>query len=259
MKKQYIAACLAGVATLGLGAAKADVVFNNPLINVGPNAGQQVGQSGFDLAMGFTANCPLTVTSLGTFDANLVSTGGNIGASLGAAFFSSDVPPVLQVAIYNVATGTPVTPIALFSQAGNAITPYTAINGSIFQNITPVTLAPGKYAIVATGYTFLLESGNTASPINNTPPPTFNTLGGGLTLDLHGASFDGTQQNNGFLPLELPTTVTGQTELNGNPDFLAGTFGGTCNCSGVPDGGTTVGLLGFALAGIAGLSRKLKR
>jgi len=275
MKKQYIAACLAGIATLGMGplAKAADpVVFNNAEINVGPGAGQIVGQSGFDLAMSFTANCPLTVSALGTFDANLVKTGNDIGASLGAAFFSSDVPPIIQVAIYNVATGAAVTPIALFSQAGNAITPYSQVNGNIFQNIAPVTLGPGHYAIVATGYTFLLESGNVALTGNTTP--TFNTLGGGLTLNPGGsiivppglvaplgASFVGAQNNNGFLPLELPlgaypTAVVGNAEVVGSPDYLAGTFEGTCNCA--PDGGTTIALLGFALSGIAAVSRKFK-
>jgi hypothetical protein len=269
MKKQYIAACLAGVATLCLGtAANADVVFNNALVDIGPNPPSVVGQSGFDLGMSFTVNCPMTVSAMGTFDANLVTTSGNIGASLGAAFFSSDVPPILQVAIYNVATGIQVPgTYAAFSQAGNAITPYSAIGGSIFQNVAPVTIAPGDYAIVATGYTFLLQSGNTA--LSGNPKPTFNILGGGVTLDLggnplllKGASYVGTGGNNGFLPLELPqggfpTAVIGQTEIGGSPDYLAGTFQATCNC-GVPDGGTTIALLGVALTGIAGLSRKLK-
>jgi VPDSG-CTERM motif len=257
MKKQYIAACLA----LGMGTvANADVVFQNAA-----SASTTGNQSGFDLGMDFNVACPMTVTSLGTFDNNLFAASnpggsGSIAGSLGQYYYSSDEVFAIQVAIYNVATGLPVTPIALFNEAGAAS--YYAKGSSIFQTINAVTLPVGNYEIVASGYfnsaTGGFQSGNTTLTVNPSfPTPVFDTLGGALTLGA--ANFTGSGGNGG-LPISFPVNANPpplETPATG-PEFLAGTFEATCNC-GVPDGGTTIGLLGLALTGIAGVSRKFKK
>lgn len=256
MKKQYIAACLAGIVTLGFGTgANADVVFQNDLTSSGTG-----NQSGFDLGMSFNVACPMTVTSLGTFDNNLAANNGDIAASLGTKYESSDHPIDVQVAIYNVATGTAVTPIVDFTLAGAAS--YFSSGASIFQTISSVTLQPGKYMIAASGYSFSTGggflSGNTTIGNPSHPTPLFDTLGGALTLST--AAFSGSQMNGGLLPLAFPTTADPTTETPATgPIYLAGTFNATCNCGSTPDGGTTIGLLGLALTGIAGLSRKFKK
>lgn len=263
MKKQYIAACLTGIAALVGTAANADVVFQNA------QADSTTGnQSGFDLGMSFNVACPMTVTSLGTFDNNLYAASnpgglGNIAGSLGQYYYSSDETFSIQVALYNVATGTAVTPIVTFNAAGAG--GYYSIGSSIFQTISPVTLPVGNYLIAASGYfnssTGGFLSGNTTLAIPSAPTPVFDKLGGPLTLGQ--AYFTGSGGNGGLLPLTYPLNANSPTVESPatGPIYLAGTFEATCNCgtSTVPDGGTTIALLGVALTGIAGLSRKLKR
>lgn len=254
MKKLYIAACLVGIATLYLKTdACANVIFND--------ARTTGNQQQFDLGMDFTVNSPVTVTALGTFDANIngivgpVST-AQIAASLLAGPQSSGVDPNIYVAIFRVnanGSGTRVSPEVVFNTAGAISTPYFAIAGSIFQSITAFTLGPGTYSIVAAGYTADLQSGNT-SPGLGSPVPTFDTLGGALSFINNGGRFNNLGQSTGT-PLVMPTVTTG---ASGNPAtspiFLAGTF--IANAAGVPDCGSTIALLGFALLGIGGLSRK---
>jgi hypothetical protein len=269
MKKQYIAACLAGVATMGLGGVVSaqDVVFQNAA-----SASTTGNQSGFTLGMNFNVACPMTVSSLGTFDNNLFSPSnpggsGSIAGSLAASYATSGETINIYVAIYSLTTGLPVTPIADFTTANAAS--YYALGSSIFQTIAPVTLPVGKYAIEATGY-FYETSGGFLSGYDqgpggigsaSSPIPVFDTLGGALTLS--NATFSGTQQNAGqtALPANILTQSLGtppiETPATG-PEYLAGTFQAQCNCA-APDGGTTIALLGFALTGIAGLSRKFKK
>jgi hypothetical protein len=61
---------------------------------------------------------------------------------------------------------------------------YYAVAGSIFQNITPFSLPPGTYSIVATGYNYLPGVGGIKDLNTTTPliPPMFDTLLGALTL-----------------------------------------------------------------------------
>jgi hypothetical protein len=249
MKKQYIAACLVGISALNFEtAAKADTILN--YARVGGN------QQGYDLGMDFTVNSAVSVSALGTFDANIASysdpvTTAQIATSLGPTYWSSGTPLEIYVGIFDVRTGLEVSPTAAFDYTGASS--YFAIAGSIFQSITPFTLGPGTYSIVASGYTYLFQNGNT---LGGSPEPTFNTLGGALTLLPNGARFNGSG-GNGAEAFAFPTAVDGQVEKDGNPSFLAGTF--IANNGTVPDGGSTVALLGFALLGIGSLRKKLNR
>jgi hypothetical protein len=280
MKKQYIAACLTGIAALGLGTS-AKATDTDPAVFLNAASASTTGnQSGFTLGMDFNVACPTIVSSLGTFDNNLFAAdnpggSGSIAGSLSQAYATSGELINIYVAIYNTATGAPVTPIVDFTTAGAGS--YYAIGSSIYQTIAPVTLPVGPYAIEATGYFFEpppvaggvggfqsgYDQGPGAGGTPSSPIPVFNTLGGFLTLS--NATFSGVQQNAGqiALPANLNTPPqTGgvpppETPATG-PEFLAGTFQATCNCS-TPDGGTTIALLGFALTGIAGLSRKFKK
>jgi len=281
MKKQYIAACLAGVATLGLGgvASAQDVVFQNAA-----SASTTGNQSGFTLGMDFNVACPMTVSSLGTFDNNLFSPSnpggsGSIAGSLAASYATSGETINIYVAIYSLTTGLPVTPIADFTTAGALAGNYTANGSSIFESLTKlgvaggtITLPVGNYAIEATGYFYETTggflSGNDKSPggtgTPSAPAPVFDTLAGALTLG--SATFSGPGGNAGItaLPANILTPAQNTDTTipvegpGGTPNYLAGTFTAECNCA-APDGGTTIALLGFALTGIAGLSRKFKK
>jgi hypothetical protein len=268
MKNYIFAGCLAGIAALCHGsAANATPVIFNSALAIG-------NQSGFDLGMDFSVNSPVTVTALGTFDANLIAQGVTTGTlpatqtqianSLLAGPNSSGVNPNIRVGIFDVTTGgNEITPTAVFNNTGAlAGAGYTSIGGSIFQNLaTGIALTPGQtYSIVASGYTSDYQSGNVYL---GSPTPTFDALGGELTLlpggviGGTGARFNGAGGNGGE-PFSFPTLATGYTELGGSPDFLAGTFEANApsTTASVPDGGLTIVLLGFALSGIEGLRRK---
>jgi len=250
MKNNYLAACLVGATALSLEtAAKANVIFNDQRV-----AGNQWG---YDVGMDFTVNSAVSVTALGTFDANLFNLGytsdpvstAQINQTLFAGESSGNFP-VIQVGIFNVATGIQVSPTASFFYNDPNIANYYAIAGSIFQNITPFLLGPGVYSIVATGYTVNLASGITLN-FPNPPTPTFDTLVGALTLNGNARS---NGNGVGAPPLTFPNNfVTPES----SPDFLAGTFIATAPRT-VPDGGSTVALLGLAFVGLGSLRRKLK-
>jgi len=247
MKKNYLAACLVGATAMSLEtAAQADVIFNN--------ARTTGNQWGYDVGMDFTVNSAVTVSALGTFDANISAltdpvTTAQINASLQQGESSGNYP-IIHVGIFNVATGTEVSPTASFFYNDPNIANYYAVAGSIFQNITPFLLGPGVYSIVATGYTVNLASGITLN-FPNPPTPTFNTLLGALTL-----TGDARSNGNGVgaPPLAFPTNFS---TPESSPDFLAGTFIATA-ANNVPDGGSTVALLGLAFVGLGSLRRKLK-
>jgi hypothetical protein len=247
MKKNYLAVCMVGATALSLEtAAKADVIFNN--------ARTTGNQWGYDVGMDFTVNSAVSVTALGTFDANISTltdpvTTAQINASLQQGESSGNYP-IIHVGIFNVATGTEVSPTANFFYNDPNIANYYAIAGSIFQNITPFILGPGVYSIVATGYTVNLASGIILN-FPNPPTPTFNTLLGALSFPSTGyARSNG--NGVGAPPLAFPTDFS---TIETSPDFLAGTF---IAVHGVPDCGSTAALLGFAFVGLGTLRRKLK-
>jgi hypothetical protein len=224
--------------------AQADTV----IFNYGRQAGNQWG---YDVGMDFTVNSAVTVTALGTFDANIAGltdpvTTAQINTSLEQGISSGDAP-VIQVAIYNVNTGLAVSPTASFTYNSPNLASYYAIAGSIFQNITPFNLPAGTYSIVAAGYNYALAFGNITAAL---PPstPTFNTLLGALSL-----SGDARVNGTGFGTPAL-AFPTGYTTPESNPDFLAGTFIAT---NSVPDGAATLGLLAGALVTMGVVRRRV--
>jgi hypothetical protein len=244
MKKSYLPAGVIGALALGLPAQADTVIFNY---------GRQAGnQWGYDVGMDFTVNSAVTVTALGSFDANIAGltdpvTTAQINTSLEQGI-TSGVAPVIQVGIYNVNTGLEVSPTVSFTYNSPNLASYYAIAGSIFQNITPINLPPGTYSIVAAGYDYLLAFGNITAVLPPTTP-TFSTLLGALSL-----SGDARVNGTGFgtPPLAFPTSYT---TPESNPDFLAGTFIATNGIAGVPDGAATLGLLAGALVTLGAVRR----
>jgi hypothetical protein len=246
MKNKYIAACIIGAAAL-----QSELNVNaNPIFN---NARQTGNWWGYCIGMDFVVNSSVTVSALGTFDSNLTGltdpvTTDQINNSLAQGISSGDAP-IIQVGIFNVATGVEVSPTASFFYNDPNIDSYYAIAGSIFQNITPFNLDPGTYAIVAAGYNYLLSFGNIFEPLAPATP-TFDDLDGALSL-----TGDARLNGNGFgtPALEFPTYYT-TTEVN--PDYLAGTF---IAQGSVPDAASTLPLLGLAVVSAGALRRRLQR
>jgi hypothetical protein len=250
MKNCYLVACVVSFAAFDQ-QTRTDantIIFNND---------RQTGnQWGYTVGMDFTVNSTVSVTALGTFDSNISGltdpvTTAQINTSLEQGISSGDAPHI-QVAIYNVNTGTQVSPVVSFFYNDPNIANYYAIAGSIFQNITPFSLPPGTYSIVAAGYNYALAFGDIKDLNVNPPltPPTFDTLLGALTLTGDARS---NGNGSGTPGLGFPTDYT---ESESSPDFLAGTF---IAVNGVPDAGSTLSLLGVALLGVEGLRRKFSR
>ena len=130
-----------------------------------------------------------------------------------------------------------------------------------------VTLGSGSYAAtpgsLVTYFPFSWSPAST--PV--TPLWTFTSLGTTYSFDLSSLAID--TQNAAFLNLSGAGTahVTGLTDTAGTWTFTAtstGTsvsamFGFVSSETSVPDGGLTVALLGFALVGVEGLRRKLRK
>ncbi|MGA2373358.1 MAG: VPDSG-CTERM sorting domain-containing protein [Candidatus Korobacteraceae bacterium] len=176
-----------------------------------------------NLGLDFTVNTPVTVTALGVFNA----TG------------SGDITGPIDVAIYDFTTSSWVTPTVAFS---GTYTPQGDGFDVLQQLITPITLAPGNYQVDAVGFSSSDENGNLNT--GSSSGPNLNSLGSALTFT--GAAWDFNTS------LDAPNTCS---TCKGAPaqdsQFDAGTF------EVVPEGGTTLVLLGLAVAGLAGLRRKL--
>jgi hypothetical protein len=176
-----------------------------------------------NLALLFHVNLPITITSLGVFNAS--GTGIVVGTVL--------------VNIWNTGTNTPVTPTASFH--GN-FTPAGA-GFDVFQAITPITLTVGNYEVDTVGWSANDPNGNrqlgSSGPILND--------GGGL-ITFTGAAFD-------FSPtLDGPTSCQGclapQAQFN---NFDAGTF--VFQASAAPEPGAFVA----AGLGLIALSIRARR
>jgi hypothetical protein len=219
-------------------------------------SGQGVQTWTGDLANFFTVNSGLTITSLGVFNA---SGSGIIGGS-------TDI----DVAIYNVTTGTPVqVAIATFAPGSS----YYEQGYYVYQGIKPVTLTLGTYEVDAVGFDSANPNGaNPNGNINNgSVAPTLNTFGGAITYlqgfseyssstTLGGLTANQTYNGSTYSPAGIYGFATqsngGYVDRWGGADasapaiYDAGSFG-------VPEGGTTLALLGLAVAGLVGLRRKL--
>ncbi|MEA3213074.1 MAG: hypothetical protein QOE70_6131 [Chthoniobacter sp.] len=207
------AAAALALATLFYGsrASATSIVFENT-----NNAGSQ---GNYVLGMDFMVNRTITVNLLGAFDAN--QDGFSSTVSVG----------IFQIDPSNFSLGSLVSP-----QVNLLGSSATLIGNSRFVSVTPFTLAPGRYSIVASGFDLDATNQNGNTGIGGTT--SFNSLGGALSLVSQGGRWNDSSQ-----AFVLPTQHLGGY---GQPDpvFLAGTFG-------VPDGGSTVLLLGLAVTGLA--------
>jgi hypothetical protein len=207
------------VACVPQAAASPIIAYDVP----GQTVGNQVWTG--SLGMDFNVVDPIVVEALGAFDSGQDGISGTV-----------------TVAIYDRQTQLPVTPLVSFTSNNG-----TLIGGSRFQDITPVTLAPGQYSIVAWGYNDLEPDGNLGC----------NSINGGSCL---GNSIAGSTLNDGggliqFTGLSHYSDGTGYP---GTPDsgpdnrYLAGTFEFE---NAIPEP-LTLGLCGAALLAFGLLRRR---
>lgn len=156
-------------------------------------AGQGNQSYGGNLALNFDVVSPITVTSLGAFNAS----------------GSGTITGTIQVVIFNTVTRTEVTPVETFH---GAYAPE-GLGFDVFQTITPVVLGAGTYEVDAVGFSGVDLNGN----INYSGTgPVLNSGGGKLLFT--GASYDG----NGSLddPASCPGCQPAPAQLS---QFDAGT------------------------------------
>jgi hypothetical protein len=237
-------AILAGVAVAVLlvaAHAQAEVAYNCPALMVGAD------NLGFPYMIGnaFTVNSAINVTAVGAFE-NGASGGSGLGGGV-----------TVPVAIYSYNAGAGTWNIVSDTSKSFSATAGTAIGNARFLNLTPVTLNPGTYAIVAANYgeqtspTFFWSSGNAPA---GSPPPTFTTssaikMGAFDNSNnlLYHAFYTGGVSN-------LQSSFSGVTDLppfTSPPDWVAGTF--EFDLSPVPEaatfGAAGVGLLALVYIG----------
>ena len=180
-----------------------------------------------NLALTFTVNSPITVTSLGVFNAS--------GTGL--------ITGTINVVIFNTATNSKVTPVVTFGPDST----YTPGAGGfdVFQSISPVVLAPGTYEVDAVGFSTSDENGNIRF---GSAGPTLNNGGGVITFT--GAGWDSS------LSLDDPQTCMECKALPpGASQFDAGTFTYEGGVVTTPEP-ASLSLFATGLLGLAGLLRR---
>jgi hypothetical protein len=102
------------------------------------------------LGMEFRVNSAITITYMGVYNAN--------------ALTDSELVSQLQVAIFQtdstLVPGTEIDATAVTFQTDTAYTKLSGDQYDLFQSITPITLQPGYYAVVAVGFTGSQPNGN---------------------------------------------------------------------------------------------------
>jgi len=203
------------------------------------------------LGLAFDVNTPITITYMGVYNGN-----------------APTIPQLvseLQVAIYQTTgtqnpgpnqgpgqeavttTGTQVAGTVVTFNAGTSYTQLPGDSYDLFQAITPVTLAPGAYEVVATGFTSGQPNGNDG----NGGPGSIEGITDGSITYVEYPSY-GTNGPSLYYPNVVDTYPASNYPNGGPPNrYDAGTF------AIAPDGGTTLPLLGLAVGGLAGLRRKL--
>jgi hypothetical protein len=153
--------------------ARAIIAYEFPGTMVG---NQYAGQGATPLILGneFVVNSPISVTALGAFNS------GNAG------FWNGATAVTVPVAIYQLTAG-------VWNQVSGTSLSFSGDAGSLvgsarFQNlVSPVTLNPGTYAIVAANYNAIGAQAWNASVNPAAPHPVFQTTSDAITMALDGA------------------------------------------------------------------------
>jgi hypothetical protein len=177
------------------------------------------------LGMDFVVNHPTTIDELGAYD--------------GGKPFTFDE----SVGIFSASTGNLVGPDVVFGPGSIG----TQIGKSFYETVTPFVLSPGEYSIIEVSDT-PITGGGIGSDLSDTG--IYGDLGGALDLPGGGRFNSGT----GFTVGSTPGGNSGK----GNGDYFDSLIGGfvIVDPPSVPDGGTTLTLLGASLAGLSLLRRK---
>jgi len=178
-----------------------------------------------NLALLFHVNDPITVTSLGVFNAN----------------GSGTIAGTIQVAIWNTDLNIQVTPTVTFH---GSYTP-AGFGFDVFQSIAPIILGIGNYEVDAVGFNSLDLNGNKQT--GSSTGTTLNSGGGVLTFTA--AAFDNSTSLDG--PTSCIGCLTGPANIN---QFDAGTF----TFTGAPEPGAFTACA-FGLIALSVLARRTVR
>lgn len=201
------------------------------LFNALSSAGAVAGNQSFtgNMGLNFTVNQQVSVTDIGIFDAG--NNGLNPGTTLRVGIYSLD----------GLGNGTLVAGTSATFTSASTNT-FARAGSYIFQNLTPVSLAPGSYSIMAVGYNGTDMNYNT----QGIPPSALSTnTGGGLVSfgDIRWSnSTSGTPSASDFL-------LSGQSDRFGAFSFTYGL---------IPEPGT-VSLLGIAALPFALVLRRRQK
>ena len=186
------------------------------------------------------------------------------------------VAGALALAALPLAQAVPIDGTIGFAGFGGVTTGAT---NTVTLNPVQVSYVSGDYAGISPFFsqaTFLpisfIGTGASATLMNGPVEPLWQITAGSIDyrFNLNSLSYANISSNglNSFTLMGFGTAyMTGRDATEGN--FVIGGFGsnlsfqfasgfGTANGTAVPDGGSTVALLGFALVGVAGLHRKLR-
>lgn len=132
---------------------------------------------GGSVGLDFTVNSAISVSALGVFDNG---SSNNLAGLNGGG---------VSVAIFNIGTQSEVSPVVSFTSSSAG----TQINADAFKTVTPFTLAPGSYTVIAAGADIFNSLGATnTSSTTNSGGGLISFVGGGRYNPAAGLNFAGT-------------------------------------------------------------------